>query len=78
MPGGAKVLMVSHARQLYAGRVLLPHTLFEVDNEQDASDLETLGFAVRATVAETPVEVVNKPAKPPKGTYSRRDMRAKP
>jgi len=75
------VLMVSHARQMYAGRVLLPHTRFEVDNEQDASDLETLGFAVRVTVTETPVEVVvevaDKPAKPPKGTYSRRDMRAK-
>jgi hypothetical protein len=62
----SKVRMVSHTKHTYKTRVVQPNDEFEVDNEQDADDLEVLGMAKREP---------KRRGRPP-GTYKRSDMRA--
>ena len=62
------------AGQFYAGQQVRAGDSFVVANEGDAADLEALRFAKRealAPVSEAPA------AAPKKGTYARRDMRAR-
>lgn len=42
-----KISMVANARQLYKTRALRAGEPFEVDSQQDAEDLEAIGFASR-------------------------------
>lgn len=43
--------MISEARQMYAGKPLLPNDPFEALNEQDAEDLICMGWARRVHIA---------------------------
>lgn len=84
MTTSAKVRMVATARQNYAGRSLRIGDHFEVDNESDAADLETIRFATRLKTEIPPqyetrgleaTDVVEtKPVDT--GRYKRRDLRA--
>lgn len=69
---GAKVLMVATASQKYGGRSLHMREEFEVDSEEDAADLIAIGFAIRAENKSAAVKRSTQ-----KGSYQRRDMRAK-
>lgn len=63
------------AGQFYAGQQVRAGDSFVVANEGDAADLEALRFAKREALA--PVSEVPATAAPKKGTYARRDMRAR-
>lgn len=75
-----RVRMVATARQFYGGRSLYSGQLFTVDSEQEADDLTALNFARRVPVAAvlaSPKTSENaSPARPRRGRYARRDMRA--
>lgn len=60
------VRLKATARQMYAGRALVPNDEFDA-TDLDAADLIAMGFAEKS-----------KEEPKPRRTYERRDMKAKP
>lgn len=65
MTAARKVRLLSAARHVYDGRLIVPNQLFEA-TEQDAEDLIALHFATR----------YEDDLPKPKRSYRRRDMKA--